>query len=308
MAEIMPFFFILHRRGGSMADKASKKRGIKTSVLSGREFGHLEIIEKKPDKDFGKPTLLFIHGAFVSGECWDVHYLDYFAAKGFRSVALSLRGHGSSWGGDRLYSFGIGDYVRDVASVIASLGTEPVLVGHSMGGFIIQNYLRLPGSRAKAAVLMASAPPDGLIRTAPAMLFTHPASCMKLNMVNMLPRSSWADIISEEEIRDIFFSRLTSVDSVRRYLPMFQHESPAAIFEMTFPDVFSIRKIKVPVFVMGGEHDIIIPPGFVNYTASFYGTKPLILDEEGHAIMLSDDWEKGAESILKWMDETLLLV
>ena len=35
----------------------------------------------------------------------------------------------------------IADYVDDVAAVIDWLGEKPVLIGHSMGGFIIQKYL-----------------------------------------------------------------------------------------------------------------------------------------------------------------------
>ncbi|WP_051284197.1 alpha/beta hydrolase [Desulforegula conservatrix] len=265
--------------------------------------GCLEIIERKPAKATGKPPILFIHGAFISAKCWEVYYLDYFAEKGYHAIAISLSGHGASKGGDKLYTLAISDYVKDVASVIATMDQEPILVGHSMGGLIIQDYLKLPGSRAKAAVLMASSPPEGLSRTAPTMLFQHPASCMKLNMINMLPRSMWAEFISAEELRDIFFSKLTSLESIMRFLPMFQHESPMAIFEMTFFDLFTIRKINVPIFVMGGENDIIIPPGFVKYTASFYNTKPVVLENEGHAIMLSDDWKTGADRIIKWLDE-----
>lgn len=265
---------------------------------------NLEIIERLPSHDSGKPPVIFIHGAFIGAACWAEYFLDFFAENGYRAIAVSLRGHGSSWGGDRLYTFGLNDYVNDLASVIASIDKEPVLVGHSMGGLIIQNYLKQPGSRAKAAVLMASAPPDGLSRTAPTMLFRYPISCLKLNMINTLPRSVWGKMVSDEEIRDIFFSRNTSIESIRRFLPMFQHESPFAIFEMTYFDVFTVRKINIPVFVMGGENDIIIPPGFVSYTASFYSTKPFILEGEGHAIMLSDEWQKAAEGIIKWFQDT----
>lgn len=270
--------------------------------LHSTEKGNLEIIERHPEKDSGKPPVVFVHGAFIGGECWAEYYLDHFAANGYHSIAVSLRGHGKSPGGDILYQFGIPDYVKDVASVTASLDREPVLVGHSMGGLVVQNYLKLPGSRAKAAVLMASAPPEGLARTAPLMLFQHPASCFKLNLVNILPRSLWRELISEEEIRDIFFSSLTSVESVKRFLPMFQHESPLAIFEMTCCDLFTARKINIPVFVMGGEKDIIIPPGFVRYTASFYKSSPVILENEGHAIMLSDGWKKSAGIIVEWLE------
>lgn len=284
-------------------EKISAQDGLHDIRPCNSGFCDLEIIERLPARQEGKPPMIFIHGAFIGAACWAEYFLDYFAEKGHRALALSLRGHGSSWGGDRLYSFGINDYVNDLASVIASLDDEPILVGHSMGGLIIQNYLKKPGSRARAAVLLASAPPEGLSRTAPTMIFQHPLSCVKLNMINLVPRSMWASMISEEEIRDIFFSDLTSLESIKRFMPMFQHESPIAIFEMTCFDIFTVRKINIPIMVLGGEKDIIISPGFTSYTASFYGTKPVILEGEGHAIMLSDKWQKAADSIVQWMED-----
>jgi pimeloyl-ACP methyl ester carboxylesterase len=134
------------------------------------------------------------------------------------------------------------------------------------------------------------------------MLLLYPVSSFKLNLINILPRSLWGELISEEEIRDIFFSDQTSADSVKRFLPMFQHESLRAIFEMTCCDFFMPEKIRVPVLVMGGEKDIIIPPWFVRNTASFHETPPVIIENEGHAAMLSDDWRKSADIIIDWLD------
>jgi pimeloyl-ACP methyl ester carboxylesterase len=55
----------------------------------------------------------------------------------------------------------MGDYLDDVQSATDSLGSQPVLIGHSMGGFIVQKYLAK--RRAPAAVLMASIPPQGVL-------------------------------------------------------------------------------------------------------------------------------------------------
>ena len=80
-----------------------------------------------------------------------------------RSRPLSLRGHGNSPGGGRfaISRHGIRDYVDDVATVAETLTRPPVIVGHSMGGFIAQRYLcdRHP---AIGAVLLAPVPPTGV--------------------------------------------------------------------------------------------------------------------------------------------------
>ena len=53
----------------------------------------VDVIEKCPSRDSQKPPLLFVHGAYHGAWCWDEHFLDFFAAKGYRSVAVTLRGH-----------------------------------------------------------------------------------------------------------------------------------------------------------------------------------------------------------------------
>ncbi|WP_242657874.1 alpha/beta hydrolase [Mycobacterium kubicae] len=98
-----------------------------------------------------------MHGAFHGAWCWNAHFVDFFATRGFHVVAPSLRGHGSSQRDGPLRLRSIADFVADVAQIANSLASEPILVGHSMGGFIVQKYLERYS--APAGVLLASAPP-----------------------------------------------------------------------------------------------------------------------------------------------------
>src|SRR6202008_4139991 len=56
----------------------------------------LDVIEKRPSRESDNAPVLFVHGAWHGAWCWDEHFLDFFAAKGYRSLAVSLRGHGKS--------------------------------------------------------------------------------------------------------------------------------------------------------------------------------------------------------------------
>ena len=42
-----------------------------------------------------KPPLRFVHGGYCDSWCWEPHFLPWFAAQGYPSYALSLRGHPS---------------------------------------------------------------------------------------------------------------------------------------------------------------------------------------------------------------------
>ena len=70
--------------------------------------------------------------------------------------AVSLRGHGGSGGGERLSRAGIRDYMHDVVQTIVRLPAQPVLVGHSIGGLVVQRVLeRYP---VRAGVLISPVP------------------------------------------------------------------------------------------------------------------------------------------------------
>lgn len=56
----------------------------------------LEVVDKGSCTEAHPVPLLFVHGAWHAAWCWDVHFLDHFADRGYRALAVSLRGHGGS--------------------------------------------------------------------------------------------------------------------------------------------------------------------------------------------------------------------
>lgn len=114
----------------------------------------LEVIDKGRSTGPHPTPLLFIHGAWQGAWCWDEHFLDYFADNGYRALAVSLRGHGTSPSSKPLNALRIADYVDDVRGVANSLPTMPVLIGQSLGGFVVQKYLE--SNDAPAGVLLAA--------------------------------------------------------------------------------------------------------------------------------------------------------
>jgi pimeloyl-ACP methyl ester carboxylesterase len=62
----------------------------------------LEILECRPSCKRSDLRLLFVHGISAGAWVCNEHFLPYFAAAGFASFAVSLRGHGESGGRQRL--------------------------------------------------------------------------------------------------------------------------------------------------------------------------------------------------------------
>lgn len=240
------------------------------------------------------PPLLFIHGAYTAAWCWEEHFLSFFASAGFPAYALSLSGHGASPGRKHLDSFSIADYVKDVATVVATLPAPPVLVGHSMGGFVVQKYLE--DHKAPGAVLMCAVPPQGLMSAALGLMFAKPSLMKDMNNLMRGGRSSI------ETLREALFAQEVSLDDLKRYYKGSQSESHRAIWDMSLFGMPRTARIKrTPLLVQGAEFDHLIPASLVEMTARSYGVEAHIFPGMGHGLMLERDWKKPAQQILDWL-------
>jgi pimeloyl-ACP methyl ester carboxylesterase len=254
----------------------------------------LEVIDKGTAAPGHPVPLLFVHGAWHAAWCWDEHFLDFFAARGYRAVAPSFRGHGNSPTPKRLRDCSFADYLDDVVSVARSLPTPPVLVGHSMGGVIVQKYLET--NDAPAAVLMASMPPQGYLRSGLRWLRRHPVHFAKLTLTGR----SLAYVSTPELARERFFCAHTPEPLVRRYAARLQEESARSgldgLVTLPKPD-----RVRAPLLVLGAEEDGAVIRDEVVATARAYRTEPEFFAGMGHDMMLETGWQAVAERIDGWL-------
>ena len=257
----------------------------------------LEIISRYPAHQQHPTPLLFIHGTLHTAACWDVHFLDYFAEHGYVSHALNLRGHGNSEGREKLRWTRIADFVEDVADTVQQLPSPPVLIGHSMGGFIIQHYLE--DHDAPAAVLLSSASPAGLLPTALRTARRQPWMFAKISMtLSLKPMLANPQLLGEA-----FFSHDLPEELLLKYWKQTQDDSFMAFVDMVVLDLPKPKKVKTPVLVLGAGRDNMIGPHEVETTARAYHTKAEIIPNVAHNSMLEQNWQSAADRILLWLDE-----
>jgi len=262
----------------------------------------LEIFRRNPsDKPKCKTPVVFVHGAFTGAWCWNEHFLTWFADQGFETISFSLRGHGGSGGRELRSLASIDDYVEDLETVVDTLGQKPILIGHSMGGYIIQKYLEK--HKATAAVLMASVPPEGLLASNTMMAMAQPDLYLQMFWLqaigphtllrDRLGRAMLSPDIAEDEGM-IYFGRLET-------------ESHRALMDMMGGNpVFLSQTDLPPMLAIGARNDEIIQSEVVNHTARRLGADCVLLDNIAHAMMLDANWEKAASSIVEWLEKHVI--
>ena len=98
------------------------------------------------------PALILLHGGSAHAHWWD--HIAPALARTHRVLALDLRGHGeSAWARPPAYE--IADYVADLEGVITALELNtPVLMGHSLGGFVALRYATTATTSCGACVIV----------------------------------------------------------------------------------------------------------------------------------------------------------
>lgn len=254
----------------------------------------LEVIEKGSGSEAHPVPLLFVHGGWHAAWCWE-NFLDYFAAAGYRAVAMSMRGHGASPTDKPLPKVSVADYVDDVRSVADDLGGAPVLVGHSLGGYVIQRYLE--GHAAPAAVLVGSLPPSGVLGTALRVWWRRPQMTVKSfndpTLVKFLSSAALA--------REYLFCADTPDAIVESCWKRAGPESIRAAMTDPMRRRVNTRLVSTPMLVLGAVHDGFVSVGAVRATARAYRTEPEFFDM-GHNMMLEPGWRDVAERIHDWLE------
>lgn len=254
----------------------------------------LEVITRQPTGTPRSRPLVFVHGAYVGAWSWDRHYLPYFAERGWQATAFSLSGHAGSAGGEGLNALSIRDYVADLREIVSSLSVAPVVIGHSMGGLIVQKYLEqwdLPG-----VVLVCSVPPQGLLGSALHMMFNKPQVLLDLNRV------IGGGVPGAASLRAALFHQPVSRTMLDECYANMQAESMRAIWDMSGFDLPRLeRSHRPPTLVVGAGCDALIPPMLVEQTALALDCPARIIPDMGHAMMLEAKWQPGAQCIADWL-------
>jgi alpha-beta hydrolase superfamily lysophospholipase len=250
------------------------------------------MLSRLPKEQKFKTKLLFVHGAWHGAWCWK-GFMDYFSERGFQCWALDLPGHGQRGNEPGLWKKGMMDYVDEVDRAAREIG-NPVIIAHSMGGFVAMKYLE----RAKppAAVLVAPLTFRNFPRwTLIKMSVQYPLTALRFFALMPL-------IVNSERMYRRLFLYNASGSVSREGFEKAGPESSVALMDMGVPLVWLRPKLATsPVLLLASGHDYFFPEKAERRTARAYRADFKLYPDMGHNLMVEEGWEKVAGDIFTWL-------
>ncbi|WP_419308198.1 alpha/beta fold hydrolase [Chromohalobacter israelensis] len=217
-------------------------------------------------KDWGPKDaqpIVFHHGWPLSADDWDSQML-FFLSQGYRVIAFDRRGHGRSDQTDT--GNDMDTYASDTAELVNALDLkDAVHIGHSTGGGVVARYVaRAESGRVAKAVLIGAVTPLMLQTSAnpegtPKEVFDGFRSALTANRAQFfkdIPAGPFygfnrdGAVVSQGLIDNWWRQGMEGGAKA-------QYDSIEAFSETDFTD--DLQAITIPVLVMHGEDDQIVP-------------------------------------------------
>lgn len=230
-------------------------------------------------------TVVLVHGAWHGSWCWE-QWREPLEAAGFNVHAFDLPGHGEPGRRKRLWT-PLSAYVKALDDVVQELGPDVAIVGHSMGGLVVQRFLE--ARTIRQAVLLASVPRFGATGATLRQLRQDPMSTMR----SIFTLDMWPLVRTPERVRRAFFTESSSEANVQWTAAHIQNESYIAYLSMMLR-WSRPSKVTTPVAVIAAEGDAVFTLAEQRSLAAAYGAELVILPGAGHDAMLDDSAVEAA--------------
>lgn len=254
------------------------------------------------------PTVVFIHGAWVTPACWN-QFVGFYTRRGYRCLApawprkdrpiAELRDDPSPLAG-----MGVQEIVDHYDSIVRDQPEPPFLVGHSFGGLFVQ--MLLDRGIGKAGVAIDSAPPRGV--------FATELSVFRANLPVLMQPGARKGVVrmTYPQFRYAFANMLDETDARAAYD---RHVIPET-GRIFFQAALGARAVKVdfanaarkPLLIVAGERDHVVASGlnrsnFRKYARSTARTDFKEFPGRCHWIIAQAGWEEVAGYTASWLEE-----
>jgi non-heme chloroperoxidase len=255
----------------------------------------------------GKPPVLFVHGLWLLPSSWD-RWAELFEEAGYVAATVSwpddpatveeANAHPEVFAHKK-----VGMIADHVEEVIRRFSAKPVIIGHSIGGLLVQ----ILAGRGLAAATVAIDPgpfrgvlplPYHLIRA------TEPVWRNPANHHRAVPltfeefRYGFANAVDEDQAKRLFETFAVPASGT----PIFQAAS-ANLNPVTEAKVDVHNPERGPLLIISGEKDNTVPPSVANAAYKRQTHNPGITEiteipNRGHSLVIDDGWRDVADAAL----------
>jgi pimeloyl-ACP methyl ester carboxylesterase len=253
----------------------------------------------------GRPRALLLHSLAAHGHWWD--WVAPLLAGRFDVLALDFRGHGGSeHSPDGRYGFD--DYVEDVAAVLATLGGDPpLLIGHSMGGYIAARLAAHHPGRIAGVVItdILTSWPEDFARFARRQAERPTPEFVSAEAAGERFKLAPPDARTPpERVR-----HLGEVGVVAQPAGGFTYAFDRRVFLHPPVDPWPfLGRIEVPALVVHGEHSPIMSVPSAGQVASAMPSGEAATLAGAHHHLVVEDPEGFAATVLRWFDSAIFRV
>mgnify|MGYP000849591216 FL=1 len=245
-----------------------KERG-EYAEVSGKKIFYRETGDKR-----GIP-IVFVHGNFASGK-WFEPVMSLLPGE-YRAFAIDLPNFGRS---DRVEEVSIDNYGKFVIDFIRQKELEgAILVGHSLGGPVVQSVMVQRPDLIDRVVLIDPGPPDGLITTpevyAVLNLYLNNRDLLKKSLIGAMPTRK-IDRFTEQLVDEALLMDKRCFVENAKALEKYNYSK-------------SLAGCEIPTLVLVGKKDLIITEAMARrFEKIMPNARVEILADYGHSVNVED--------------------
>lgn len=250
-----------------------------------------------------KPKIVFIHGMFLNARSWE-HWVAYFENLGYECSAPSWPLHDGEPSDLRvniprgLGALSLAEVHNHYRNLLRSETVPPVLIGHSLGGLLVQELVA--EGFAMAGITLCSVAPNAML--AADWSFLRNSAAITNPLAGTAPYE-----MTPDDFHKNFANALDERSSAEAYERFATHESRQVLRDiMGREGKIDVEAPHVPLLFIGAEKDEIIPTTLVMrnseaYTDNRSHSEYMEFSGRSHFIHCEPRWEEVAERIANWL-------
>ncbi len=235
------------------------------------------------------PPILLIHGWSQHSLCWRRQFEGL--SDRFHLIAPDLRGHGQSDKPEDPEAYdNSAPWAGDIAAIIDQMGLEkPVLLGWSLGGWVVQDYVRLRGTAALSAIALVGTSVTTGTKTPDQVALKRDADVRAMGMLsddqaeNLAATLAFVRACTAAPLPAADFATMVGYNML---VPPQIRKWSRSRHEDYRP---TMAALDIPTLVMWGtEERLALPPMIDEILATIPTAKPCPFDGLGHAPFYED--------------------